>query len=91
MSKAVYKLSLSMRGAELEGMFVLEAHQYEEVMATPEIALGEVAGKHSDVSWGPEPHELLKISENPVIVDFIEKNPCGINPFDYLYDEDEDY
>lgn len=83
MNQAVYKFSIH-AGSHIEGMFVLSDNDYTTMMSQDEIYLGEIAGKHSEVILIPESGDFQKLSEDPVIVEFIVNNPVGVNPFDYI-------
>lgn len=90
--KGVYKFHVDMgRQGELEGIFVAEASEIEEIIGK-DVYFGEVLGKHSDVGGEIEEDEITLITDDPVVVEVFEKHKLrsGINPLGYYYDQKEE-
>lgn len=91
-NKKIYKFSQYFgRMGELSGVFVADAADVARVMGK-DVYLGEVLGKHSDVTVTVSTENLREISDSPVIVAFFEKElggGVGTNPIENWLDPDE--
>ncbi len=89
------------RHGEIESLFIADDEQVAAVLGM-DIYLGEVLGKHSDISGTLDAEDLLIITQEPgIIADlrrvfsgaqtdsyrFRNDTLCGINPLNYLRDE----
>ena len=83
--KGIYRFSWDVpRGGEICGIFTAESSDIEGII-DKEIYLGEVLGKHSDVSGVVEKDEIELITEDPFLVSEFDRlgMETGYNPLDY--------
>jgi hypothetical protein len=91
-NKKIYKFREHYgRMGMLSGVFVADADDVARVMGK-DVYLGEVLGKHSDVTVTVSRENLREVSDSPVIVAFFEKElggGVGTNPIETWLDSDE--
>lgn len=85
MSKKVYKWDgYWPRQGSLSGVFVAEEAAVKAAIGR-NVHLGEALGRHSDVHGTLEENEFVALSDDPVIISFIETHgPFGRNPLNYV-------
>lgn len=76
------------RNGDIEGLFAAYDKEIERLIGK-EIYLGEVLGKHSEVSGVVESDDITLLSEDEKLLEVIIDNDisCGYCPTDYLGDE----
>lgn len=77
---------------DVSGVFIADKSSIEKAW-NQYVYLGEVLGKHSEICGNIEPHHLEIKSEDPHIIEtLLEIFPgghiAGINPIDYLEEQD---
>jgi hypothetical protein len=84
MSKKVFKWTGPTYYGRIEGVFVATDAEIARI-SNLQADLGEALGKHSHVQIELAPEQFKAISEDPVIVTFVEEHgPFGRNPNDYI-------
>lgn len=84
--KGLYKMQLEMgRSCDLVGLFIAEKTHVDYLVDNNcAVNFGEVAGKHSDISWTFERGDIVFITDEPDKVKFAGENLLiGLNPFSY--------
>jgi hypothetical protein len=91
--KCVYKFNVDCgRQGTLSSVFVADEKEVENIIGKT-VYFGEVLGKHSEVIVDITEEDIVKITDDATIVEFVDKHfgSIGHNPFDYINeDEDED-
>lgn len=81
------------RMGSIQGLFIATQDKVDSIIGK-EVHFGEVLGKHSDVSGDMEAKYFTLVSSDQEKIEWLEDllgdTVSGINPFDYLYDEDEE-
>lgn len=88
-NKSIYKLDMKYgRMGTLYGTFAASDEEIEKLYGH-ELYLGEILGKHSEVTLTLEPNGLIKLSDDADVVAMAIKYDLlgGINPLDYLDSE----
>lgn len=95
MSKAIYQFHEDFgRMGEISGTFIEDKELVETVLGHQhEVYLGEVLGKHSDISVELNEHNVTMLSDNPEHIKLLREifnsdNISGMNPFDDIDMED---
>jgi hypothetical protein len=90
--KVIARCAWSFRAGDIEAVFI--CHEYElEQLYGHVMHLGEVLGKHSEVTveiGGPEDVEILCKDQGKIAIveEIFGTSIAGINPFDYLDPEE---
>lgn len=96
MTKAVFKFNFDCgRQGNLEGLFISTKEEVRALIDSEiEVYFGEVLGKHSEIYGKIGESEIILVSDDENVVEFVEKHDMenGYNPFDYwtLDEDDED-
>jgi hypothetical protein len=90
---AIYKFHVDCgRMGDLEGVFVAEQDAVKNIIGT-EVYFGEVLGKHSEIVKVMTSQHFTEVTTDPRVTEVFVQHDLGsgFNPFDYIYDGDEDY
>lgn len=92
MSKKLYRFTVDCYYGELNGLFVAEAQEIENLLGK-EVYFGEVLGKHSAVSIKMEPDLFECLSSDQDFIDYFEKIDAetGYNPLVWIDEETDNY
>lgn len=89
--KTIYRFKDEGRGGTLSGVFIRDSYYVAEVLNRPErertAFMGEILGKHSEVSLDLDSDRVQVVSNDPKDVEWFEKlfgSREGYDPFDYL-------
>ena len=86
-NKAVFKFDCDCgRMGSLEGVFISTKEKVDFLVESKiEVYFGEVLGKHSEIYGALNKKDFKFISDDPTVVDVIEKHKLtsGYNPFNY--------
>jgi len=79
------------RGGEVEGIFTADSDDIERIMNTS-VYFGEILGKHSNVEVFLDDKTLQLVTDVPSVVRNFQKYnmETGYNPFNYIYDDEEE-
>lgn len=91
LTKGVYRFHCSFgRQGDLDGVFAATHDAVRGAMGV-RVYFGEVLGKHSDVALNLKPEHITLISDDLTVVELFEKHRLrtGLNPFQYLSQEDD--
>lgn len=84
--KKIYKYQESFRRmGELTSVFVSDEATIAKLMKAKEVPLGEVLGKHSDITAYVNDETLVEISDDPAVISFLEKHFSGVIGVDLVY------
>lgn len=92
MSKKVYKYSEDFgRHGDLEAVFVADPAVVERMLARGEVYLGEVLGKHSEVTATIDGETMKEVTADPAVIAFFEEHlggSAGISIVGYFLDQE---
>ena len=84
LNKVVYRWRKDLRYGILWSMFVAPPEKVKESLGRT-ARFGEALGKYSDIYFDLAEKQFEIVSEDPKIVEFVEKYPTGYNPIKYSH------
>ncbi|GGG60740.1 hypothetical protein [Hymenobacter glacieicola] len=93
MAQALYKFYKDCgRSGDLSGVFLSTPEKIEGIIGKG-LYFYEVLGKHSEISFAADAKQFTLVTDAPEVIKVVAEHglESGINPFEYLYDEEEEF
>lgn len=86
----IYRYHEIGRYHDIQGIFLATDEEVEKLIGT-ELYLGEIAGKHSEVTVEVTKNDIILVTEDALAVEIFSRYGLsnGVNPFDYIPEEEE--
>lgn len=87
----IYRYHEIGRYHDIQGIFLATDEEVEKLIGT-ELYLGEIAGKHSEVTVEVTKNDIILVTDDALPVEIFRRYRLsnGVNPFDYIPEEEYD-